>query len=407
MDNQDQIVEEILAEVKQHGDKALKKYSLQLDNCQLDNFKVDQKELDQAEDALDPLLKNAIHVARQNIELFHQSQIQPVKFVETMPGIQCWQKSSAIERVGIYIPGGTAPLFSTVLMLAIPAKIAGCKEIILCSPPGQEKKIHPAILYTAKLCGVTQIFKIGGAQAIAALAYGTQQIPGVTKIFGPGNRFVTLAKMKVQQQGIAIDLPAGPSEVLICADDQADPSFVAIDLLSQAEHGADSQVVLVSNSSEMIKKVEAEINRLVQDLPRKNHAQGALLNSFAILLNNQQDQIDFINAYAPEHLILNHNRADSLAEQVINAGSVFIGPYAPESVGDYASGTNHTLPTSAYAKAYSGVNLDSFTKKITFQKLSKTGLQAIGPHVEIMAEAEALKAHQLAVSMRLAKLKSE
>ena len=404
---QDQIVDKILAEVKQEGDKALIKYSLQLDHCQLENFKVGPEALEAAEYALDPALKNAIHVARKNIEFFHQSQVQTIRIIETMPGVQCWQKSTPIERVGIYIPGGTAPLFSTVLMLAIPAKIAGCKEIILCSPPDKEKNIHPAILYAAKLCGVTQTFRLGGAQAIAALAYGTEQIPAVTKIFGPGNRFVTQAKMKVQQQGISIDLPAGPSEVMICADDQADPSFVAIDLLSQAEHGADSQVVLVCDSETMISRVEKEVNDLVGDLPRKKHAEGALKNSFAILLKNQQDQIDFINAYAPEHLILNHREADSLAERIINAGSVFIGPYTPESVGDYASGTNHTLPTSAYAKAYSGVNLDAFTKKITFQKLSKTGLRNIGPHVEIMAEAEALKAHQLAVSIRLEKLKTE
>lgn len=403
----DQIVDTILDEVKQWGDVALKKYSLQLDHCELEAFEVGQAEWTKAEYALDPLLKNAIHVARKNIELFHASQIHPVQVVETMPGIQCWQQSTAIERVGIYIPGGTAPLFSTVLMLAIPAKIAGCKEIILCSPPDKQGNIHPAILYAAKLCGVTRVFRLGGAQAIAAMAYGTQQIPAVIKIFGPGNRFVTQAKMKLQQQGIAIDLPAGPSEVLVCADEHADPSYVAIDLLSQAEHGIDSQVVLVCNSEVLIKQVEVEINRLLQDLPRKKYAEGALAHSFAILLTNHTDQMDFINAYAPEHLILNHRDADELALKVINAGSVFIGPYSPESVGDYASGTNHTLPTSAFAKAYSGVNLDAFTKKITFQKLTRAGLMEVGPHVEIMAEAEELKAHKLAVSMRLANFKTE
>lgn len=406
-DQEDQRVNNILDEVRQSGDEALKKYSLQLDHCALETFKVESGSWDQAELALSPTLKNAIHVALKNIELFHRSQVQPVRIIETMPGIECWQKSVAIERVGIYIPGGTAPLFSTVLMLAIPAQIAGCSEIILCSPPDQQGNIHPAILYAARLCGVTQVFRLGGAQAIAAMAYGTGQVPAVTKIFGPGNRFVTQAKMKVQQQGVAIDLPAGPSEVLVCADDGADPAFVAIDLLSQAEHGIDSQVVLVSDSEESIRNIENQIEVLLQELPRKKHAEGALAHSFAVLLKDRKEQIDFINSYAPEHLILNHRAADEMAGQVINAGSVFIGQYAPESVGDYASGTNHTLPTSSYAKAYSGVNLDAFVKKITFQKLSQAGLESIGPHVEAMAGAEELRAHQLAVGLRLAKLKKQ
>jgi len=403
----DNMVDDILDEVKQLGDEALKKYSIQFDHTSFDSFSIDQDEWDQAEYALDPSLKNAIHIARKNIELFHKSQVQPVQIVETMPGIQCWQKSTPIDRVGIYIPGGTAPLFSTVLMLAVPAKIAGCMEIILCSPPDKQGKIHPAILYTARLCGVSRVFRLGGAQAIAAMAYGTDQVPKVTKIFGPGNRFVTQAKMKVQQQGTAIDLPAGPSELLICADDQADPSFVAVDLLSQAEHGVDSQVVLVTASDQLISQVEVQIRKMVEDLPRKKFAEGALRHSFAILLKNQQDQIEFINEYAPEHLILNHLEAEQIAEQITNAGSVFLGPHAPESVGDYASGTNHTLPTSGYAKAYSGVNLDAFIKKITFQKITKAGLMAIGPYVETMAEAENLEAHKMAVSIRLAKLKKE
>lgn len=403
----DSVVDEILREVKRKGDEALKKYAQLFDQLIIDDFEIDQSEWSQAEYVLEPVLKNAIHVARKNIEQFHKSQVQAFNKIETMPGVVCWQKSTPIERIGIYIPGGTAPLFSTVLMLAVPAKIAGCKEIILCSPPDKQGKIHPAILYTARLCGVTRVFKAGGAQAIAAMAFGTRSIPKVTKIFGPGNRYVTQAKMKVQQTGVAIDMPAGPSEVMICADDHADPSFIAMDLLSQAEHGTDSQVVLVTDSQTLIEKVKEQIKQLMPLLPRSQFAIGALDHSFAIVLKNEQDQIDFINEYAPEHLILNHSEADRIAEMINNAGSIFIGPYSPESVGDYASGTNHTLPTSAFAKAYSGVNLDAFVKKITFQKLSKAGLELIGPHVETMAEAEQLMAHKLAVSIRLAKIKTE
>ncbi len=402
---QESIVVNILQEIKTQGDLALKKYTEKFDQVKLSTFKVTPEEMEYAVSKVSEDLKRAIIVAKTNIETFHKTQLKENEPVETMPGVLCWQRAKPIEKIGIYIPGGTAPLFSTVLMLAVPAKIAGCKEIILCSPPDRNGKISPAILYSAQMCGVTQIFKVGGAQAIAAMAYGTKEIPSVSKIFGPGNSFVTLAKMKVQQDGIAIDLPAGPSEVLICADDSADPEWVAIDLLSQAEHGVDSQVVLVTDSEAMVKKVEECIKTLLEELPRKSFASEALTHSHAIVLKNKTDQIDFINAYAPEHLILNHMEADFLVDQIYNAGSVFIGPYSPESVGDYASGTNHTLPTRAYAKAYSGVNIDSFMKKITYQKLTEDGLKLIGPIVEIMAEAEHLVAHKLSVSKRLAKLK--
>ena len=402
--SQESIVQSILDSVRKDGDMALKKYTEKFDLVSLQSFGVSLEELDQAEKKLEKKLKEAIQVAKTNIETFHRSQWSEPKVVETMAGVNCWQKTVPIEKVGLYIPGGTAPLFSTVLMLAIPANIAGCREIVLCSPPDKFGSIHPAILYAARLCGVTRIFKAGGAQAIAAMAYGTKEIPAVNKIFGPGNSFVTLAKMKVQREGIAIDLPAGPSEVLVLADDSADPSWVAIDLLSQAEHGFDSQVVLVADSEDFVRQVSREIESQLKELPRKKYASGSLAHSHALVLKDRKDQLDFINEYAPEHLILNHRDADTIANEVINAGSVFIGPYSPESVGDYASGTNHTLPTSAYAKAYSGVNLDAFTKKITFQKLSREGLLVIGPYVEIMAQAEQLTAHQLAVSKRLTKL---
>lgn len=402
--SQDAIVDNILQDIKSHGDSALKKYTEKFDQVKLTTFKVSPEEITQAIDLVPEALKQAIAIAKENIKTFHRSQERETKMVETMPGVKCWQRSMPIEKIGIYIPGGTAPLFSTVLMLATPAAIAGCKEIILCSPPDRSGKINPAILFAASLCGVTQIFKSGGAQAIAAMAYGTKEIPSVSKIFGPGNSFVTAAKMKVQQEGIAIDMPAGPSEVLICADESADPSWVAIDLLSQAEHGIDSQVILVTDSEKVVKDVQKQLDLLLKALPRVKMASGALSHSHAIIFKKISDQIDFINAYAPEHLILNHAQADMIAEKINNAGSVFLGPYSPESVGDYASGTNHTLPTSAYARAYSGVNLDSFTKKITYQKLTAEGLKLIGPVVEIMAEAEQLEAHRLAVSMRLEKM---
>ncbi|MEP7323041.1 MAG: histidinol dehydrogenase [Saprospiraceae bacterium] len=405
--SQDSLVENILQEVRSQGDMALKKYTAKFDQVTLTSFIVTKDEIEQAIAIVPEDLKNAILLAKANIETFHSSQIREVKIIETMPGVLCWQGSKPIEKIGIYIPGGTAPLFSTVLMLAVPAKIAGCNEIILCSPPDRNGDINSSILFAAHICGVNKIFKIGGAQAIAAMAYGTKEVPSVYKIFGPGNSFVTAAKMKVQQEGIAIDMPAGPSEVLICADDTADPDWVAIDLLSQAEHGTDSQVVLVTDSKELAGKVQEQLKIQLKELPRKSFASGALNHSHVIILKKINDQIDFINTYAPEHLIINHANADEIANRINNAGSIFIGPYSPESVGDYASGTNHTLPTSAYAKAYSGVNLDSFTKKITYQKLTAEGLQGIGPIVEIMAEAEHLIAHKLAISKRLEKIKKQ
>lgn len=403
-ESQDSMVQNILDQVKKKGDEALKQFTLKFDRVELQTFSVSKEELVQAEAKMDPNLIEAIYVAKANIESFHTAQLGKKIMVETMPGVVCWQESKPIDKVGIYIPGGSAPLFSTVLMLAVPAGIAGCGEIILCSPPDITGHINPAILYTAQLCGIDKIYKIGGAQAIAAMAYGTKEIPKVIKIFGPGNSFVTSAKMKVLQQGVAIDMPAGPSEVLIVADESADPEFVAIDLLSQAEHGPDSQVVLVADSKQIIDAVSNYIKQQLKELPRKDIATKALENSHGIVLKDAKDQIDFINVYAPEHLIINHAKADEMATKIHNAGSVFIGQYSPESVGDYASGTNHTLPTSAFAKSYSGVNLDSFMKKITYQKLTQEGLKIIGPHVECMAEAEKLVAHKLAVSKRLAKI---
>ncbi len=404
---QDTQVQSILDQVKKNGDQALKLFTEKFDGVSLKTFIVSDHEKEEAGRNMDEPLKQAIQIAKQNIQSFHKAQVSKKVFVETMPGVECWQETRPIEKIGIYIPGGSAPLFSTVLMLAIPAKIAGCKEIVLCSPPNAFGKINDTILYAAELCGVTKLYKVGGAQAIAAMAYGTKEIPQVVKIFGPGNSFVTLAKMKVQEQGVAIDMPAGPSEVLILADENADAEFIAIDLLSQAEHGADSQVVLVANTKEIIDRVLVEIGNQLKELPRRELASRALENSLGIVLAKVGDQIDFINAYAPEHLIINHQDADRITKSIVNAGSVFIGAYSPESIGDYASGTNHTLPTSAFAKAYSGVNMDSFTKKITYQRLTKEGLQLIGPYVEIMAEAEQLMAHKLAVTKRLQKLKGK
>lgn len=400
-------VKEIIEKVIVGGDDAIKKLTLQFDRISINEIKLPAEKIAAAENSLTPGLKTAIQLAKVNIEIFHNSQIHKVERIETMPGVWCWRKSVGIEKVGIYIPGGSAPLFSTVLMLGIPAKMAGCKEIVLCTPPNEQGDIHPAILYAASLVGVTAVYSVGGAQAIAAMAYGTKTIPKVHKIFGPGNQYVTAAKQLVQQNGIAIDMPAGPSEVCVWADENAIPSFVAADLLSQAEHGSDSQVILVANNKEIVTAIQLEIDLQLSALPRKDVAAKALANSKAIILNNQDQAIDLINAYAPEHLILAIDNALQIADKIMNAGSVFIGNYSPESVGDYASGTNHTLPTNGYAKAYSGVSLDSFVKKITFQQLTERGLMNIAPTVIEMAEAEGLQAHSNAVSVRLNLIKSK
>jgi histidinol dehydrogenase len=402
-DNVRNIIDEVIA----GGDAAIKKITLQFDRVSVNEFKVAAEKIAAAENLLTAGLKTAIQLAKVNIEVFHNSQVQQVERIETMPGVWCWRKSVGIEKVGIYIPGGSAPLFSTVLMLGVPAKMAGCKEIILCTPPNEQGDIHPAILYAASLVGVTAIYSVGGAQAIAAMAYGTASITKVNKIFGPGNQYVTAAKQLVQQNGVAIDMPAGPSEVCVWADENAIPSFVAADLLSQAEHGPDSQVILVANNAEIITAIQNEINLQLTALPRKDFAEKALANSKAIVLSNQEQAIDLINLYAPEHLILAVDNALQIGDKIINAGSVFIGNYSPESVGDYASGTNHTLPTNGYAKAYSGVSLDSFVKKITFQQLTERGLMNIAPTVIEMAEAEGLQAHSNAVSVRLNWIKSK
>ena len=394
-------VQLVLNEIRQTGDAALQKYTLQFDGVDLQNFRVSEEEIAAAESQVDNELKNAIALAAENILKFHSTQLPTLKKVETMPGVTCWQKTVPIEKVGLYIPGGTAPLFSTVLMLAIPAQIAGCSEIVLCSPPDKQGKINPAILYAAKISGVSQIFKLGGVQAIGAMAYGTQTVPKTWKIFGPGNQYVVAAKQLVSIADVAIDMPAGPSEVLVVADDTSNPAFVASDLLSQAEHGADSQVVLVSGSAETAKKVLEEIEIQLEKLPRKQTAAKALENSVSIVLEKTEDQIDLINEYAPEHLIINTANFEKVAEKIINAGSVFLGAYTPESAGDYASGTNHTLPTNGWARSFSGVNLDSFMKKITFQQISFEGLKNIGPAIEKMAAAELLDAHKNAVSIRL------
>ena len=396
-------VKKILGKVKTKGDKAVRKYTKEFDGVKLKKLTVSEKEFKVAENLLSQELKSAIQEAKANIEKFHQSQIEETKVIETRPGINCWRRSVGIEKVGIYIPGGSAPLFSTVLMLAIPATIAGCKEIILCTPPSKDGSINPAILYAANLCGVTKIFKVGGVQAIAAMAYGTETIPKVFKIFGPGNQYVTAAKQLIQKDGIAIDLPAGPSEVLVIADETAIPEYIAADLLSQAEHGADSQVILLATSERVVDKVEQCIKEQLKELPRKEIAEKALANSKIVLLNSIVEAIDLSNLYAPEHLIFSCENAEDLTGKIVSAGSVFIGNYSPESVGDYASGTNHTLPTNGYAAMYSGVSLDSFVKKITFQKLSKEGLENIGNTVMEMAAAEGLNAHKNAVAIRLKK----
>ncbi|OIQ95176.1 histidinol dehydrogenase [mine drainage metagenome] len=397
-------VKTVLTEVKLNGDDAVKKFTQQFDAIELNDFVVSEKEITEAVTLLSDELKQAIQQAAKNITTFHQKQIGKVEIVETMPGIKCWRKSIGIEKVGLYIPGGTAPLFSTILMLGIPAKIAGCKEIILCSPPNKNGKLHPAILFAAHLVGVTKIFKIGGVQAVAAMAYGTATVPKVYKIFGPGNQYVTCAKQLIQQDGIAIDMPAGPSEVCVLADESANASFIAADLLSQAEHGIDSQVLLVTYSETLVRSVEEELKKQLELLSRKSIAEKALENSKAIVVKNMNEAIELVNEYAAEHLIISCKDDEAIAEKIINAGSIFLGNYSPESVGDYASGTNHTLPTNGFAKAYSGVSVDSFEKKITYQKLTQQGLQQIGKTVELMAEAEGLDAHKNAVSIRLKNL---
>ncbi|MEI6189262.1 MAG: histidinol dehydrogenase [Chitinophagia bacterium] len=402
-----QKVKAIMEQIALKGDEAIKSYTLEFDKVAISQTKVSAKKIAAAEKELTASLKTAIQLAKVNIEVFHENQIQKVERIETMPGVWCWRKSIGIEKVGIYIPGGTAPLFSTVLMLGIPAKMAGCKEIILCTPPNEQGEIHPAILYAASLVGVTAIYSIGGVQAIAAMALGTASVPKVNKIFGPGNQYVTAAKQMVQQMGVAIDMPAGPSEVCVLADENAVPSFVAADLLSQAEHGADSQVLLVANSLAMVTEIQKELDTQLIGLPRKDLAIQALSHSKAIILSQQEDAIALINEYAPEHLILAVDNAAQVAEKIVNAGSVFIGNYSPESVGDYASGTNHTLPTNGFAKAYSGVSMDSFVKKITFQQLTERGLMNIAPTVIEMADAEGLRAHSNAVSVRLNWIKSK
>ena len=391
----------ILQDVKSQGDSAVKSYTRKFDHADLDVLQVSELEISRACQQLDNDLKKAIQTAISNIERFHERQQNPIEVVETMPGVKCWRKSVAIEKVGLYIPGGTAPLFSTVLMLGVPARIAGCSEIILCSPPGKDGAIHPAILFAAREVGITRIFKVGGVQAIGAMTYGTESIPAVYKIFGPGNQYVTAAKQLVSRAGMAIDLPAGPSEVLVCMDESADPAFVAADLLSQAEHGADSQVVLVAFDETAVKKVQLEMDRQLAELPRRTIAGHALNHSVAVVVKNRAEAVDLINAYAPEHLILSTTDADEMGEMIKNAGSVFLGNYTPESVGDYASGTNHTLPTNGFARAFSGVSLDSFVKNITFQRLTRQGLERLGPVVECMAEAEELAAHKRAISIRL------
>ena len=397
----DNIVETILNEVSHNKDQALYLFTEQFDAVKLKQIDVADIEIDLANKVVSKELKSAINIGRQNIEKFHAIQKEKKEIVESTRGVKCWRKSVGIEKVGLYIPGGSAPLFSTVLMLGIPAKLAGCKEVILCTPPDKKGEINPVILYTANLTGITKIFKVGGAQAIAAMAFGTETIPGVDKIFGPGNQFVTKAKELVQRSGVAIDMPAGPSEVLIIADETGKPEFIAADLLSQAEHGADSQVVLLSDNRLIIDQSIAEVEKQVEQLPRENIASKALKNSMVILLNNIDECIEFSNMYAPEHLIIASEKASYYTDKIINAGSVFLGNYSCESAGDYASGTNHTLPTNGHAKSYSGVSLDSFIKKITFQELCKEGLKTLGPAIEIMAEAEGLYGHKNAVTIRL------
>lgn len=406
-DSLNESVSTILKEVREKGDQAIQRFTSLFDGVQLSNFRVADSEINEAIQNVAPEIKEAIAIAANNIKKFHQVQLAEEVVVETMGGVRCWRKSVGIEKVGLYIPGGTAPLFSTLLMLGIPAQLAGCKQIVLCTPCDKNGKVNEVILYTAKFLGIDTIFKIGGAQAIAALAYGTKTIPQVYKIFGPGNQYVTKAKELVQTQGIAIDMPAGPSEVLIIADANADAEYVAADLLSQAEHGVDSQVVLVTTSKSMIEEVKVALINQLKDLPRRELAEKTLENSLLIEFETLSECIEFSNEYAPEHLILNIDNAEQYVDTIINAGSVFLGAFSCESAGDYASGTNHTLPTNSFAKSYSGVSVDSFVKKITFQSLTAQGLRNIGKTIEIMAEAEQLIAHKNAVSIRLKKMGNE
>jgi histidinol dehydrogenase len=398
------LVQQVLKDIKTEGDSALKKYSKQFDNADLSHFEVTEEEFAEAESLTENSLKEAIRVAHDNIETFHDSQRFHGKKIETTKGVFCWQKSVPVEKVGLYVPGGTAPLFSTVLMLAIPARIAGCKEIVLCSPPNAEGKLHPAILYSARISGVNKVFKLGGIQAVAAMTYGTETVPNVYKIFGPGNQYVVAAKQLVGLKDVAIDMPAGPSEVAIIADETANPEFIAFDFLSQAEHGTDSQSLLITNTERLAGAVKEEIDKQLPLLQRRDLTEKSLQNSKIIVFENDDDIMSFTNSYAPEHLIIQSQNYKELGERVFNAGSVFLGPYTPESAGDYASGTNHTLPTKGYAKMYSGVNLDSFIRKITFQEISKEGLQNLGKTIEVMAEKEFLDAHKKAVSVRLKKI---
>ena len=399
-------VRSVIDRVKEEGDRAVLDYEEKFDKVVLASLAVSEEEQQEAENLVSEDLKAAIRLAKQNIETFHAAQRFEGKKVQTQPGVTCWQKAVAIEKVGLYIPGGTAPLFSTVLMLAVPARIAGCKEIVLCTPPDKEGKVHPAILYAAKLAGVNKIFKAGGVQAIAAMAYGTESVPKVYKIFGPGNQYVTAAKQLVSLRDVAIDMPAGPSEVEVLADETANPIFVAADLLSQAEHGVDSQAILITTSVELQQAVKVEVERQLALLPRKEIAEKSLANSKLIVVDSMTEAIELTNAYAPEHLIIETEDYLSVAERIVNAGSVFLGSLTPESAGDYASGTNHTLPTNGYAKAYSGVSLDSFIRKITFQEIKPEGLNIIGPAIELMAANEQLDAHKNAVSVRLGQLEN-
>jgi len=401
----EETVNQVFAEVKSKGDVAVSKYTELFDGINLANTQVTEKEISVAANEVSEELKEAIKLAKNNIEKFHTAQKTDRIEIETTNGVKCWQEKRAIQKVGLYIPGGSAPLFSTILMLAAPANIAGCKEIVLCTPPDKNGNVHPAILYTAELCGVTEIYKVGGIQAIAAMTFGTESIPKVYKIFGPGNQFVTVAKQLATRHNVAIDMPAGPSELLVVADDSSNAAFVASDLLSQAEHGVDSQVILVSTSKDLIEKVEKEVESQLEVLPRKSIAEKAIAHSRLIFVEKKEDALELIDEYGPEHFIICAEDEAFFTEGIQNAGSVFIGNYTPESAGDYASGTNHTLPTNGYAKQYSGVNLDSFMKSMTFQKITEEGIKEIGPAIELMAEAEGLEAHKNAVTLRLKELK--
>ncbi|MCB0644862.1 MAG: histidinol dehydrogenase [Phaeodactylibacter sp.] len=406
-DQLDALVQQVFEEVRLQGDAALRQYTQQFDQVQLETLEVSDAEKREAAQALDSELKAAIDTALKNIRRFHEGQLIPESVIETMPGVRCWRKSVAIDKVGFYIPGGSAPLFSSVLMLGVPAELAGCSQRILCSPPNREGKLHPAIVYTAQRVGIQRLFKLGGIQAIAAMAFGTKTVPAVKKLFGPGNQYVDAAKQYSTRLGMAIDLPAGPSEVLVYADAGTDPDFIAADLLAQAEHGPDSQVLFVTLDPELAQAVALAVDHQLESLPRKAIAAEALAHSKIIVLQTEAQALELINAYAPEHMILANQDAKSTADQIRNAGSVFIGPYSPESVGDYASGTNHTLPTNGFARAYSGVSVDAFVKKITYQELSREGLLQLGPTVEALAAAEALEAHKRAVSIRLQKIKAD